>query len=134
MTDNPEYLQCEPRKFKVTYDEFNDDVVELEFDIVIKCTDQMLHEHNQFWSNHEDRLKYNNNDIVAVMLKFIAKLVLYACYQGKDYISNYHQNGINSIFYEEGFSPDCFEITRIYFSNNVSEDDFKFSKIESKSD
>lgn len=126
----PTYLQCEPRTYNVNYDRFSD-VCNLEFTIVIKCTDDELHEHNNFWSNHESRLKENNGDIVSVILKMISKKVFWACYNGKDTVATDHAAswGINSIFHAEGWGHDCFEITKIYFDNYVSGDDFVFTPV-----
>ncbi|MDA5044765.1 DUF2528 family protein [Acinetobacter baumannii] len=126
----PAYLMCEPRTFKVKYDKWSD-VCDLEFTIVIKCTDEELHEHNNFWSNHESRLKENNGDIVSVILKMISKRVFWACYNGKDTIATDPAAswGINSIFHSEGWSHTCFEITKIYFENYVSGDDFEFEPV-----
>jgi uncharacterized protein YbaP (TraB family) len=53
----PEYLRCDPRTFKVTH--HMSDTCDLQFTLVIKCTDEMLHEHNTFWSDHQYRLDQN---------------------------------------------------------------------------
>ncbi|ENX35811.1 DUF2528 family protein [Acinetobacter courvalinii] len=129
----PEYLQCDPRTFHVKYDKWSD-VCDLEFTIVIKCTDSELHEHNNFWSNHESRLKENNGDIVKVILKMISKKVFWACYNGKDTVATDIASswGINSIFHEEGWGRDCFEITKIHFDNYVSGDDFEFTPVNAE--
>ncbi|MEF9955649.1 MAG: DUF2528 family protein [Acinetobacter sp.] len=125
----PVHLQCKPRTFKVTYDKFSD-VCELEFTIIIKCTDEMLHEHNNFWSGYNDRLNENNGDIVAVMLKMIARDVFYACYEGKTNVgSPPYRWGINTIFQEEGWYSDCFEITKLHFESYVNGDDFEITPI-----
>lgn len=73
----PEYLRCEPRTYKVKLNHWHDDTCELEFTVVIKCTENELHEHNNFWSNHKSRLEENNGDIVAVILKMIGKAVFW---------------------------------------------------------
>ncbi len=126
----PLYLQCPPRTFNVKYDQFSD-VCELEFTLVIKCTDEMLHEQNQFWSQHKDRLKENDGDIVKVLLKMIAVDVFNACFQGKDNVGIApFKWGINTIFQEEGWSSDCFEITKLYFHNYVSGNDFEFKPVQ----
>lgn len=128
-TDVPAYLQCEPRTFEVTYDKFSN-TCELEFTIVIKCNDETLHEHNQFWSDHEHRLKQNDGDIVQVMLKMIANDVFTACYSGKDSVGiPPYKWGINTIFHEEGWGHDCFEITKLHFCNFVSGTDFEFKPV-----
>ncbi|MDF2419163.1 DUF2528 family protein [Acinetobacter beijerinckii] len=125
----PAYLQCEPRTFEVKYDKFSD-VCDLEFTIVIKCTDDELHEHNNFWSGHKDRLNENNGDIVAVMLKMIARDVFYACFEGKRSVGYPpYKWGINTIFQEEGWGSDCFEITKLWFESYVSGDDFEFEPV-----
>lgn len=130
QTEIPEYLRCDPRTYKVTYDKFSD-TCELEFTLVIKCTDAELHEHNNFWSEHVYRLSENDGDIVAVILKMIARDVFFACYQNKDLVSTNHaaSYGINSIFHEEGWNPKCFEITEIYFDNYVDGSLFNFEKV-----
>lgn len=98
----PEYLRCEPRTFKVTH--HMSDTCDLQFTLVIKCTDEMLHEHNTFWSNHQNRLDENGGDIVKVMLKMIAVDVFNACFQGKDNVGYPpYRWGINTIFQEEGW-------------------------------
>lgn len=124
----PAYLQCEPRYYKVKY---NDDTAcEIEFKITIKCTDEMLHEHNNFWSGHKDRLEDNNNDIVAVMLKMIGRHALFACFEGKDFLGVPPYNwGINTLFKEEGWMSDCFEITWLWFEDYISYKDFEFEPV-----
>lgn len=128
----PEYLRCDPRTFNVKYDKFSD-VCELEFTIVIKCTDEMLHEHNEFWSGHKDRVKENDGDIVKVILKMIAVDVFNACFQGKDNVGIApFKWGINTIFQEEGWFSDCFEITKLYFDNYIDGDDFEFEAVKAE--
>ncbi|WAU72980.1 MULTISPECIES: DUF2528 family protein [unclassified Acinetobacter] len=125
----PVHLQCEPRTFKVTYDKFSD-VCELEFTIIIKCTDEMLHEHNNFWAGYNDRLNENNGDIVAVMLKMIARDVFYACYEDKANVGiPPYKWGINTIFQEEGWDCNSFEITKLHFESYVNGDDFEITPI-----
>lgn len=129
----PDYLRCDPRTYKVTYDKFSD-VCDLEFTIVIKCTDDELHDHNNFWSNSESRLKENNGDIISVILKMISKNVFWAVYEGKNIVSSDHSAswGINSIFHAEGWRHNCFEITKLYFENYVSGDDFEFESVQTE--
>lgn len=125
----PTHLQCEPRTYKVTYDKWND-VCELEFTVVIKCTDEMLNEHNNFWSGHQDRLKENNGDIVAIILKMIGRAVFFACFEGKESVGiPPYKWGVNTIFQEEGWYSDCFEITKINFESLLNDDDFDFEPV-----
>ncbi|EMP8705040.1 DUF2528 family protein [Acinetobacter baumannii] len=125
----PVYLQCAPRTFKVAYDRSSHER-ELDFTIVVKCTDEMLHEHNQFWAGHKDRLKENDGDIVAVMLKMIGKIVFYSCYEGKTSVGYPpYKWGINTIFQEEGWDSNCFEITQLNFDDYISGDDFEFEPV-----
>ena len=127
----PEHLRCEPRTFKVTH--HMSDTCDLQFTLVIKCTDEMLHEHNTFWSNHQNRLDENGGDIVKVMLKMIAVDVFNACFQGKDNVGYPpYRWGINTIFQEEGWDSDCFEITKLYFDNYISGDDFEFEPVQAE--
>ena len=122
----PKYLQCDPRTYKVTFDKWSD-VCELEFTIVIKCTDEMLNEHNEFWSGHKDRLNENQGDVAKVILKMIARDVFHACYEGKVSVgSPPYKWGINTIFHEEGWDRDCFEIIKLHFEDYISGDDFEF--------
>ena len=123
----PDYLQCEPRTYKVNFDQWND-AFELEFTITIKCTDEMLHEHNKFWSNHADRLNDNNGDIVAVLLRLIAVDVFHWCITHNSN-SLHEKYGVNSIFHEEGWISSCFEITQLYFENNIRGEDFEFTPV-----
>ena len=126
----PKYLQCEPRTYKVTFDKWND-VCELDFTIVIKCTDEELHEHNNFWSNANYRLSENNGDIVAVILKMIGKNVFYSCYEGTYQVSTPpYKYGINTIFQNEGWNDKCFEITNLNFEDYVDGDDFEFELVK----
>ena len=128
----PTHLQCEPRTYEVIYDRLSD-VCDLEFTIIIKCTDEMLHEHNNFWSGHKDRLQEHNGDIVAVMLKMISRNVFYACFKGKISVGYPpFKWGINTIFQEEGWDSDCFEITKLWFDGFVSGDDFEFKPVQSE--
>ncbi|ENX53242.1 MULTISPECIES: DUF2528 family protein [Acinetobacter] len=125
----PVHLQCAPRTYKVAYDKWSD-VCDLEFTVVIKCTDEMLHEHNNFWSGYKDRLNENNGDIVAVILKMIGKAVFFACFEGKERVGiPPFKWGVNTIFQEEGWYSDCFEITKLYFDSHVSGDDFEINPV-----
>ena len=127
----PDYLRCDPRTFKVTH--HMSDTCDLQFTLVIKCTDEMLHEHNTFWSNHQNRLDENGGDIVKVMLKMIAVDVFNACFQGKASVGYPpYRWGINTIFQEEGWDSDCFEITKLYFDNYISGDDFEFEPVQAE--
>ncbi|ARG15752.1 MULTISPECIES: DUF2528 family protein [Acinetobacter calcoaceticus/baumannii complex] len=124
----PAYLQCEPRTFKVKLNSWHEDTCELEFTVVIKCIDDELHEHNNFWSGHKNRLSENNGDIVAVVLKMIGRSVFWWCYENNSN-SLHEKYGVNSIFHEEGWLSDCFEITKLYFENNVDDDSFEFEPV-----
>ena len=126
----PAYLQCEPRTYKVKLNHWHEDTCDLEFTIIIKCTDTELHEHNNFWSNADNRLDDNDGDIVAVILKMIGRKVFFHCY-GNNFISPKTKFGINSIFDSEGWSPDCFEITVISFDNYIDDDSFEFEAVTS---
>ncbi|MFH7805657.1 DUF2528 family protein [Acinetobacter sp. BSP-53] len=128
----PAYLQCEPRTYKVKLDSVHEFTCDLEFTVIIKCTNEELHEHNNFWSNSEYRLKKNNGDIVAVILKMIGRKVFWACYGGKDVVSSDHASswGINSIFHEEGWGHESFEITKLNFDNYVDDDAFEFEPVK----
>lgn len=126
----PAYLQCEPRTYEVKLKDDHDETYDLEFTIVIKCTDEALHEHNNFWSGSKDRLADNNGDIAAVVLKLIGPMVLSACHRGKNWIGIGTKYGINSIFNEEGWSPDSFEITKLYFYDYVDVDSFEIKSIK----
>ena len=127
----PDYLRCEPRTFKVTH--HMSDTCDLQFILVIKCTDEMLHEHNKFWSDHQYRLDQNGGDIVKVMLKMIAVDAYNACFQGKASVGYPpYRWGINTIFQEEGWDSDCFEITKLYFDNYISGDDFEFEPVQAE--
>ncbi|WP_445114992.1 DUF2528 family protein [Acinetobacter sp. WZC-1] len=124
----PEYLKCEPRTYKVRLNHWHEDTCELEFTVIIKCTDNMLHEHNNFWSCHKDRLNENNGDIVAVILKMIGNVVFWWCYENNSN-SLHEKYGVNSIFHEEGWLSDCFQITKLYFENHVRDEDFEFNPV-----
>lgn len=124
----PDYLQCEPRTYKVNFDQWNDSF-ELEFTITIKCTDEMLHEHNKFWSNHADRLNDNNGNIVAVLLRLIAVDVFHWCITHNSN-SLHEKYGVNSIFHEEGWISSCFKITQLYFENSIRGEDFEFEPVQ----
>lgn len=124
----PAYLQCEPRTYKVKLNHWHEDTCELEFTVVIKCINDELHEHNNFWSNHESRLQENNGDIVAVILKMIGGTVFWWCYENNSN-SLHEKYGVNSIFNQEGWNPKSFEITKLYFENNVRDEDFEFEPV-----
>lgn len=126
--DIPDYLKCEPRTYKVKLNHWHEDTCELEFTIVIKCIDANLHEHNQFWSNHKDRLEENSGDIVAVILKMIGRTVYWWCCEHNSN-SVHEKYGVNSIFSEEGWDPKSFEITKLYFENYVRDEDFEFEPV-----
>lgn len=124
----PAYLQCEPRTYKVKLNHWHEETCEMEFTVVIKCTDEELHENNKFWSNHQSRLEENQGDIVAVILKMIGSSVFWWCYENNSN-SLHEKYGVNSIFHQEGWSSKCFEITKLYFSNNVRDEDFEFEPV-----
>lgn len=126
----PAYLQCEPRTYKVKLNHWHEDTCDLKFTIVIKCTDTELHEHNNFWSNHQYRLQENNGDIVAVILKMIGSTVFWWCYENNSN-SLHEKYGVNSIFNQEGWIPKRFEITQLYFENHVRDIDFEFEAVTS---
>ncbi|PPZ93782.1 hypothetical protein C5B41_13770 [Acinetobacter ursingii] len=128
----PEYLRCEPRTFKVKSNHWHEDVYELEMTVVIKCTDEMLREHNDFWSGAKDRLSDNENNITAVILKMIGRNVFWWCMTNHQSTSLSKKYGVNSIFSEEGWLSDCFEITKLYFENYVSDDDFEFESVQAE--
>ncbi|WP_026471122.1 DUF2528 family protein [Alkanindiges illinoisensis] len=113
------------RKFKVSCNNMGDFF--LEFTILVKCDDAELHELNNFWSGHDDRLRASQGDIVKAVLKLIGPLVLAVCRDGNDYIgtpSTAHRYGINSVFNQEGFDPAAFEIVDIDYSDCIEDDDF----------
>lgn len=121
----PQYLRCDPRTYKVNLNQWHEDTCELQFTIVIKCTDEILHEHNKFWSSAKERLEDNNGDIIAVILKMIGRNVFWWCYENNS-TSLHEKYGVNSIFQQEGWSSDCFQITKLYFENFVRDEDFEF--------
>lgn len=127
----PEYLRCDPRTYKVKLNHWHEDTCELEFTVVIKCTDEELHEHNRFWSSHKSRLEENNGDIVAVILKMIGRSVFWWCYEHNS-TSVHEKYGVNSIFYEEGWDAHCFQITKLYFENYVRDEDFDFEPVQAE--
>lgn len=124
----PAYLICEPRTYKVKLNDWHEHSCELEFTIVIKCTDEMLHEHNSFWSGHQSRLRNNNGDIVAVVLKLIGNKLFWFCYED-GFTINRGGEAANKIFEDEGWSSDCFEITKLYFENLIDDDQFEFEPV-----
>lgn len=128
QSEIPAHLQCEPRTFTVKLDNWHEDTCDLEFTVVIKCTDAELHEHNNFWSNNESRLENNNGNIVAVMLKMIGRKVFWWCYEHNSN-STHVEYGVNSIFTDEGWSSSCFEITKLDFHNYVNDDAFEFEPV-----
>lgn len=121
----PNFLQCEPRKYNVKLNHWHEDTCELEFTLVIKCTDEILHEHNNFWAGHKYRLDDNKGDIVAIILKMIGIKVFWYCYEN-GFSSFTGAEYANEIFQQEGWSSDCFEITKLYFNNYVDYDSFEF--------
>ncbi|ENU92527.1 hypothetical protein F971_01509 [Acinetobacter vivianii] len=124
----PACLQCEPRTFKVNLNSEHEFTCDLNFTVVIKCTDEELHEHNNFWCGDEERLRSNDGDIVAVMLKMIGRKVFWWCYKhNSTYL--HADYGVNSIFKDEGWSHLCFEITDLDFYNFVEDDAFEFEPI-----
>lgn len=125
----PDFLQCEPRTYNVKLNHWHEDTCDLEFKIVIKCTDQALHEHNNFWCESDSRLDYNDGDIVAVILKMIGRKVFWYCYE-HNHTSLDSKYGVNSIFKDEGWSPLCFEITELSFDNYVDDDAFEFEPVK----
>lgn len=127
----PAYLQCEPRKFKVNLNNWHEFSCELEFIVTIKCTDEELHEHNNFWASHQHRLQENNGDIVAVMLKMIGRKVFWFCYEN-GFSPFYGAESANKIFQQEGWSSDCFEITKLYFESLVDDDQFEFEPVKAE--
>ncbi|MCU4315259.1 DUF2528 family protein [Acinetobacter bereziniae] len=127
----PEYLSCEPRTYKVKLNHWHENTCELEFTVIIKCTDDYLHEHNNFWSSHKSRLQDNNGDIVAVILKMIGRRVFWYCYEN-GFSPYYGAEYANSIFQDEGWSSDCFELTKLYFESFVEDEDFEFEPVKAK--
>ena len=127
----PAYLQCEPRTYKVKLNDWHEDTCDLEFTVNIKCTDEYLTEHNKFWSRHEDRLKDNSGDVVAVVLKMIGTSVFWWCYEHNSN-SLHEKYGVNSIFNQEGWDSRCFEITKLYFENHVRDDEFEFEPVKAE--
>ncbi|WBX39006.1 DUF2528 family protein [Acinetobacter schindleri] len=125
----PAYLQCEPRTYEVKLNDTHEFTCELDLTVVIKCTDEMLHEHNDFWSNSESRLEENDGDIVAVILKMIGRKAFWHCY-GQNFISPSTKYGINRIFQDEGWGPECFEITRVRFDNYVNDEEFEIKPVQ----
>ncbi|QHH99211.1 DUF2528 family protein [Acinetobacter dispersus] len=124
----PEYLQCDPRTYKVKLNSDHEFTCDLDFTIIIKCTDQALHDHNTFWSNDDIRLDDNDGDIVAVILKMIGRKVFWWCYQHQS-TSLHSKYGVNSIFMDEGWSPTCFELIELDWDNYVTDDDFEFEQV-----
>lgn len=124
----PAYLQCEPRTYKVKLNHWHEDTCNLEFTVVIKCINDELHEHNNFWSNHQPRLQENNGDIVAVILKMIGRTVFWWCYENNSN-SLHEKYGVNSIFHEEGWNSRSFEITKLSFENYVRDENFEFEPV-----
>lgn len=125
----PEFLRCDPRTYKVKLNNWHNDTCELEFTVVIKCTDEALHEHNKFWCEDDYRLDMNDGDIVAVILKMIGRKVFWWCYEHNSN-SIHEKYGVNSIFKDEGWSSLCFEITEMCFDNYVDDDAFEFEPVQ----
>lgn len=127
----PEFLRCEPRTYKVNLNSDHEFTCELEFTVVIKCTDEALNEHNNFWCEADYRLDSNDGDIVAVILKMIGRKVFWWCYEHNS--NSLHQTyGVNSIFSDEGWSPMCFEIIEMCFDNYVDDDAFEFESVKAE--
>jgi hypothetical protein len=123
------HLQCEPRTFEVKLNSSHESTCELEFTVIIKCTDEALHEHNNFWCESDSRLDLNNGDIVAVILKLIGDKVFKYCYEQNSTPFDQHFRA-NSIFKEEGWNSLYFEITKLWFNTLITEDDFEFKSVE----
>ena len=124
----PEYLQCEPRTYTVKLNSDHEFTCDLEFKVIIKCTDQALHEHNNFWCDAESRLDDNDDDIVAVILKMIGRKVFWWCYEHNSN-STHPIYGVNSIFKDEGWSTRSFEIKELSFDNYVDDEAFEFQPV-----
>lgn len=124
----PEFIRCDPRTYKVKLNHWHEDTCDLEFTVVIKCTNEYLHETNNFWSSYKSRLEDNNGDIVAVILKMIGSSVFWWCYENNSN-SIHEKYGVNSIFYEEGWDARCFQITKLHFENHVRDEDFEFEPV-----
>lgn len=128
MTDNtkqdvPTYLQCQPRTYIVERNHWHDHTFDLKFTVVIKCTDEILHEINNFWSGEKYRLIGSDNDIEKTILKMIGTNVFWYCY--RENTNSLHPKwGVNSIFANEGWYADCFEITKLDFENFIRDEDF----------
>lgn len=125
----PEYLRCDPRTFRVKLDSEHDRTCKLEFTIVIKCTDEQLHEHNNYWAVHKIRLNHNNGDIVAVILKMIGTNVFGWCCENNTN-SLHPEYGVNSMFNQKGWNTRCFEITNLSFENEVNDEAFEFELVK----
>jgi hypothetical protein len=124
----PAYLQCDPRTYNVKLNSWHESTCDLEFTVVIKCTDDELHEHNNFWSGHKYRLEDNKGDVVAVILKMIGRKVFWYCYEN-GFSRFTGAASANEIFQQEGWLSDCFEITKLYFENLVDDDEFEFEPV-----
>lgn len=124
----PDFLQCEPRTYTVKLNSDHEFTCDLEFKIVIKCTDEALHEHNNFWCEADSRLDLNDGDIVAVILKMIGRKVFWYCYE-HNHTSLHSKYGVNSIFTDEGWSRLCFEIIELSFDNYVNDESFEFEPV-----
>ncbi|EPH33270.1 hypothetical protein L293_0869 [Acinetobacter gyllenbergii CIP 110306 = MTCC 11365] len=60
----------------------------------------------------------------------IGKSVFFACFEGKESVGiPPYKWGVNTIFQEEGWYSDCFEIIKIHFESYVSGEDFEFSPV-----
>lgn len=124
----PAYLKCDPRTFKVKLESGHNHTCNLEFTIVVKCTDEKLYNLSNYWAVHKIRLSHNNGDIVAVILKMIGTSVFWWCYENKS-TSLHPEYGVNSIFNQEGWNARCFEILNLRFENNVNEEAFEFMSV-----
>lgn len=127
----PAYLQCDSRTFIVKLNSVHDRTCTLEFTIVIKCTDEELHEHNNYWAVHKIRLNHNKGDIVAVILRMIGTEVFWWCNENKTN-SLHPEYGVNSMFNQQGWNARCFEITNLSFENNVNDEAFEFEPVRAE--
>ena len=126
-----EFLRHDPMTYKVKLNHWHEGTCELEFTVVIKCTDEALNEHNNFWCEADYRLASNEGNIVAVILKMIGRKVFWWCYEHNS--NSLHQTyGVNSIFKDEGWSSMHFEITEMCFDNYVDEDAFEFEQVQAE--
>ncbi|ATU46295.1 hypothetical protein CS557_12710 [Acinetobacter junii] len=125
------FLKADPRTYKVKLKDDHEFTTELEFTIVIKCTDSALHEINSFWSSDQERLEDNDGDIVAVILKMIGRKLYWECYRrnGHVYAPSDYKYGVNSIFNDEGWWAEGFEIIEISFDDFITMDEFEIEPV-----